>query len=79
MAELQLRRVRVERQRFAPGTLWTTELGAAGSGKASMERKTAQVGLVWTKIHYMVNIWLLYGYYMGIIWIIMVNNNLVDG
>ena len=27
----------------------------------------------------MVNIWLLYGYYMVIIWLMMVNNNLVGG
>ena len=27
----------------------------------------------------MVNIWLIYGYYMVIIWLMMVNNNLVGG
>ena len=27
----------------------------------------------------MVIIWLLYGYYMAIIWLMMVNSNLVDG
>jgi hypothetical protein len=27
----------------------------------------------------MVNIWLLYGYYMVIIWLMMVNHNLVGG